>query len=488
MSDRALERLVDAVLLPGFVGTTVPDWLARRLEGGLAGVCWFAQNVSGADQAADLAAALHAAGDAVLVASDEEGGDVTRLEAADGSSWPGSAALGRLDDVAATRSLHAALGAQARRAGIDLVLGPVVDVSCNPDNPVIGIRSFGADAELVSRHSAAAVEGLQSAGVAACAKHFPGHGDTSVDSHLDLPTVPVDLETLRARELAPFAAAVRAGVRAVLTAHVRFPALDDAPATLSAPVLSLLRDELGFDGVLVSDALDMRAISAGVGRGRGAVLALAAGVDLLCIGNPDYPERYDSEQVLDAVRSAVLAAVGSGELATARLEQAADRVRALAGWVAARPPATLPDDGTALARDVTRRVVEHAGPVRLEGVPHVLDLRGGANVAAGRHVPRLLQALRARVPATTSAPAGGADVAAALAGASDRPVVALVGAPHRDPDQQGALDALLSLRPDVVVVQTGLPDARDRLGERWVRTWGGGRVNAEVAAELLVGP
>lgn len=477
-TDPGLARLVDAVLLPGFAGTELPGWLAERLAGGLAGVCWFAHNVESPAQARALADEVHGARPGALVAADEEGGDVTRLEAAEGSSWPGNAALGRLDDVSVTRAVSAALGRQARRAGIDLVLAPVADVGSDPDNPVIGVRAFGADPGLVARHTAAAVAGLHSAGALACLKHYPGHGDTSTDSHLAQPVVDVDLETLRRRDLPPFAAGLAAGARAVLTAHVVFPALDGAPATLSGPVLGLLRNELGFDGVVVSDALDMHAISRGVGRGRGAVLALAAGIDVLCLGNPRFPETYDDRAVLNEVRDAVVAAVRDGDLPVARLEEARDRAGALV------PPApTAYDPGEAadgrLGLDVARRVVETHGNVRVAGAVAVVDLRR-VNVAAGRTRPRLVQAVEhAGVPVRLADGRAVPDDGGA--------VVALVDAPYRDPEQRERLAHLLRARPDAVVVHAGLPDERDDLGERWLRTWGGGRVNARAAAEHLVG-
>src|SRR5690606_5033344 len=226
--------------------------------------------------ARSLADELHAIRDDVLVLCDEEGGCVTRLEAAAGSSWPGNAALGVVDDVAATELAGEGIGALSKRAGIDVALAPAVDVNSDPDNPVIGVRSFGSDPELVARHGAAFVRGLQSHGVAACAKHFPGHGATHTDSHVGLPTVEADLDTVRRRDLAPFAAAIDTGVRCVLTAHVVYPALDTEPATMSAAWMTLLREELGFDGVVISDALDMHAISRRVGRGPGAVAALRA--------------------------------------------------------------------------------------------------------------------------------------------------------------------------------------------------------------------
>src|SRR6266536_1808351 len=179
--------MADGCLLPGFAGTRAPDWILRRLDGGLGGAVLFSRNVADPAQVAALTAELHAARPDGLVAIDEEGGDVTRLESATGSSYPGNLALGAAGDPELTRAVAASLGAELAAAGIDLDLAPVADVNSNPDNPVFGVRSFGADPDLVGAHTAAFVAGLQSAGVAACVKHFPGHGDTSVDSHLDLP-------------------------------------------------------------------------------------------------------------------------------------------------------------------------------------------------------------------------------------------------------------------------------------------------------------
>ena len=312
--DETLRRLASAVVVTGYGGPMAPDWLLRRLDQGLGGVCWFAHNVTDVEQARTLSDQLHDVRDGVVVMSDEEGGDVTRLEAGRGSSWPGHAALGALDDVGTTRAVAVELGLQLRRARVDIALSPVVDVNSNPDNPVIGIRSFGSTPELVARHGRAFVEGLQSVGVAGCAKHFPGHGSTVVDSHLGLPTVDDPEDVVRARDLAPFAAVVEAGVRSVMTAHVVFTAFGDEPATLSPRLLGLLRDELGFDGIIVSDALDMKAISAGVGHGEGAVLTLLAGTDLICIGNPSFPEGYDAESRLELVVTAVTEAVRAGRL------------------------------------------------------------------------------------------------------------------------------------------------------------------------------
>ncbi|MDQ1714565.1 MAG: beta-N-acetylhexosaminidase, partial [Frankiaceae bacterium] len=176
----SIADLADACLLPPFVGLTAPDWVLRRLEGGMRGVTLFGRNIESRQQVAALTAQLRAARSDVLIAIDEEGGDVTRLEYHVGSSYPGNYALGVIDDLDLTRAVAASIGADLAMVGINFDLAPVADVNSNPLNPVIGVRSFGSDAALVGRHVAAYVEGLQSHGVIACAKHFPGHGDTTV--------------------------------------------------------------------------------------------------------------------------------------------------------------------------------------------------------------------------------------------------------------------------------------------------------------------
>ncbi len=449
-----LRTLAHAAVVTGFVGTTVPDWLGRRIDAGLGGVCWFAQNVQDEQQATALAADLHGRGP-VLVMSDEEGGDVTRLDVHEGSPYPGHAALGALDDVEATYSVASAMGARLRAVGIDVDLAPVVDVNADPENPVIGVRSFGATPGLVARHGAAFVRGLQRSGVAACAKHYPGHGSTHVDSHLALPTVQDPVDVLRTRDLAPFAAVVDAGVRCLMTAHVVFPAYDDRPATLSPVLLGLLREELGFEGVVVTDALDMKAIADSVGHGEGAVLSMAAGADLVCIGNPGFPENYDADRQLGVVVDALVAAVTSGRLPQERLERAAARVADLTAWLAEEPSGSPAAIGDVAARAVTAR-----GEVRVDA-PRILDLGGAVNIAAGgrdRH-------LRARLDRR----------------AGDGRLVVLA----RYPNQLAQVADLVAEDPAAVVVWAGIDV--DVPGAHVVLTHGGGRAVADAAADLILG-
>jgi len=314
-----LERLALGCLLPGFDGTVVPDWVRRRVADGLGGVVLYARNIGSPDQVAALTAELREASRDVLVATDEEGGDVTRLEAAVGSSYPGNLALGEVNDLDLTGAVATAIASDLRAAGVNLDLAPVADVNSNPSNPVIGVRSFGHQPDLVAAHVGAFVRGLQVGGVAACAKHFPGHGATTVDSHVAVPTVSEDAAALAAGPLLPFRAAIAAGVETIMTAHLRLPAYDDNLATLSPRVLSgLLREELGFEGVILTDGIDMAAVSGTVGMESGAVLALAAGADAICTGG-----WFADEGLVDRLQRAIAIAVRDGRLPEARLRDAA---------------------------------------------------------------------------------------------------------------------------------------------------------------------
>jgi beta-N-acetylhexosaminidase len=481
-TDPALGRLADAILIPPFPSHQAPAWILTALRDGLAGVTLFGPNIESPGQLADLTAALRAAGPEPVIAIDEEGGDVTRIAHRLGSPYPGNAALGAIDDAGLTEAVYAALGADLARLGISLDLAPAVDVNTADDNPVIGTRSFGSDTALVARHAAAAVAGLQSAGVAACAKHFPGHGSTRLDSHHVLATVDASADLLYRRDLPPFAAAIAAGVRAIMPGHLRVPELTgDMPASLSAAALTgLLRGELGFTGVIVSDGLEMRAVSDVYGIPEAAVLAVRAGTDLLCLG------RDQDQQMFDAVRAALVAAVSTGRMPGERLEDAADRVAGLRSWTAAagRGGAGGPEIGL----DAARRAV------RVDGVPaplyrpFVVEVVPPANMAAGS-VPWGLgswvrdDSLR-RI--STGAPPGA--LASAIAGllrdAAGRSLVIVVRDAHRYPAAADVVSKLLAARPDAAVVEMGLPVWRPPTG-LYLATFGAARTSSRAAAEVL---
>ncbi|MFD7920150.1 glycoside hydrolase family 3 protein [Streptomyces sp. NPDC059740] len=485
-----LTRDALAVLQPGFTGTTAPDWLLRRLGEGLASVGLFGRNVRDPEQLARLTAQLRAERADVLVAVDEEGGDVTRLEVHQGSSFPGNLALGAVDDTELTRAVATELGRRLAACGVNLNWAPSADVNANPLNPVIGVRSFGADPDLVARHTAAYVSGLQSAGVAACTKHFPGHGDTAVDSHLDMPRIDADAATLRARDLLPFRAAVAAGTKAVMSAHILVPALDaEGPATVSRRILTgLLREELGYQGLVVTDGLEMRAIAATYGIERGSVLALAAGADALCVGGG-----LADDDTVRRLRDALVAAVRSGDLAEERLAEAAERVRALAAWTAGQAGSGAgrieadPEVGLRAARRALV-VTGRDGFTPLVEAPFVAALAPVANIAVGDATPWGVGAdLGELLPGTlTGAFSDGVTAQEILRAAAGRRVVAVVRDAHRHPWMARVVEDLTTARPDTVVVEMGVPQAPPR-GALHIATHGAARVCGRAAAEVLAG-
>jgi beta-N-acetylhexosaminidase len=329
-----LDRDVASLLCVGFAGKVPSPEVLELIDRGVGGVILFARNVESAAQVAELTGALkRAAGRPLLVSIDQEGGRVARLRAPHGfTELPPMRALGQTGDEALAFEAGALLGRELRAVGVDQDYAPVVDVDTNPRNPVIGDRALSRDPALVGRLGAALARGLQSAGVAACAKHFPGHGDTSQDSHVDLPRLPHALDRLLEVELPPFTALARAGVAAVMTAHVVFEALDPArPATLSPPVLALLRERCGFTGCCVSDDLEMKAIAAHVPLELAAPGAVAAGVDqLLVCHTPDV-----QHGAIDLVRRAV----EERRIPRARLDEACGRVAALLRFAGPPPDA-----------------------------------------------------------------------------------------------------------------------------------------------------
>jgi beta-N-acetylhexosaminidase len=272
------------LLFVGFSGTSVPPDLAARIrEGRVGGVVLFRRNIEDPAQVRALTRELHelAPDDAPLtIALDQEGGRVQRLRDP-WTEWPPMRTLGR-GRVEDTAAFARALALELLDAGFDLDFAPVVDVDSNPDNPVIGDRSFGREPAVVARHACAQIEAMQELGVATCAKHFPGHGDTDLDSHLALPRLELERERLDRTELPPFRAAIAAGVASIMTAHVLFPKLDPKrPATLSPEVMGVLREELGYDGLVVSDDIEMKAVADHFDVEARSLGVLRAGVDVI---------------------------------------------------------------------------------------------------------------------------------------------------------------------------------------------------------------
>ncbi len=327
MAGLTLEEKVGQVMMVGFNGQTVDPSIEALLKGyHVGGVCMFGRNISSAEQIARLnddVRTLMAKGVPPFITVDQEGGNVVRI--ADGNVvLPGNMALGATRDTALAYEAGLAQGEDLRRLGFNMNLAPVLDVNSNPKNPVIGIRSFGDDVALVSAMGAQFVKGQQGAGIATIAKHFPGHGSVDADSHKALPVIQTPAAELR-RQLEPFTAAMAEGLDGMMTAHIATPTLsngDDTPATLSHRVLGeLLRQEMKFDGLVLTDELEMDAIARRYGVGHAAVMALNAGADMVLI-----PWRAEKKV---EVFEALLSAVKNGDLPLEKLDVAVRRVLTL---------------------------------------------------------------------------------------------------------------------------------------------------------------
>lgn len=328
------ERLAARMLCMGFEGHTLPETARQMFADGVGFAVLFARNVDSPRQVAELNASIKAAGSGQahggllpLICVDQEGGRVRRLR--DGfTPIPsmrnlGHAAAGSDDPAALARSVGSVLGSELRAVGIDVGFAPVLDVDTNPDNPVIADRSLGRDPATVATLGCALVEGIQGAGVAACGKHFPGHGDTSQDSHHHLPRLDHTLERLREIELVPFVAAAKCGVAAMMSSHIVFGPLDpDHPATLSRDVLqTLLRDELKFDGVVFTDDMEMKAIANFYDFDEAVIRAIEAGADVVTVCHTLSKQRRAIEVIAAAIRN--------GRLSRERIAQSVRRIERL---------------------------------------------------------------------------------------------------------------------------------------------------------------
>jgi beta-N-acetylhexosaminidase len=343
--------LAGSLVMTGFPGVELDhDALSALRHLAPSGIILFSRNFADAEQLARLNAALHALPSRPLIAIDQEGGRVARL-GDPFTSFPPARDVGAGADPALAEEVGRALALELGSVGVDIDFAPVLDVDSNPANPVIGDRAFSSRADEVAACGTAFLRGLQSGGVLGCGKHFPGHGDTELDSHVDLPTVRRARAELERIELAPFRAAIRAGVPMLMTAHVLYPALDESrPATFSPSILrDLLRREMGFGGVVISDDLEMGAVSRHMAVEDAAVAALAAGIDWVLVCND-----------LDlSVRTAerIAAALEDGRLDGDALASAARRIRNLARPARRAEPSGLP---LAAHRQLSERIRQRA--------------------------------------------------------------------------------------------------------------------------------
>lgn len=320
----SLEQKVGQMLHVGFEGHSAPDYILDWLtRGQIGGVILFARNVDTPEQVANLVRQCReAAPHPILVSIDQEGGRVARLRAGFTES-PGAMALGAADSEELAEQVAEVMARELRALGINWVLAPVVDIAHNAENPVIGTRSLGTNPQRVSTLALAQIRGFNRGGVAATAKHFPGHGNTPTDTHIALATIGGSLEDLWAHDLVPFRAAVEAGIDAVMVSHVMLNAMDSQyPATISPPIIqNLLREKIGYRGLICTDCMEMKAMRDNFGVGESAVLAAQAGQDIIF-----FSHTHDYQQ---EVYESLLAAAQDGRLSEARIDESVKRIQAL---------------------------------------------------------------------------------------------------------------------------------------------------------------
>lgn len=493
---------IGQLFMVGFPGPApspeVVDLIARQRVGG---VILFTRNIADADQVrrltADLQATARAAGHArpLLIAADQENGLVRRFREII-TPLPGNMALGAIGYPQHAAEVAAATARELRALGVTMNLAPVADVNNHPANPVIGVRSFGDDPQTVAAFVAQAVRGYQEGGVAATLKHFPGHGDTAVDSHRGLPVLPFDLERLRAVEWPPFQAGIAAGAPCVMLAHLSLPGVtpdDPRPATVNPTVIrDLLRDELGFAGVVMTDCLEMAAIAGTLGVAAGAVQALQAGADLILVSH-----RPDRQQ---AALAAVHAAVAAGEIAATHIFAAAERVAALRrSWDEAAPQplaAATRTEHRRLSDQLYARAVTLVGddaglaPLAAQPAARVVVVArppAGVSQAVDRlyQHDRLVAAIRTYRPHTVGAVLPGDDLPAAVANA-DVIVAALINA-HLDAAQQAMLADLRATGTPVVGLALCDPYDADLAPIPMLATYDYSPPALEAAARVLCG-
>ncbi len=353
----SLEEKAAQLLVVGFDGKAVGDHLAEVLDLGAGGVIYFRRNLGTPEEILALSRDIFSRSSLSppIIAVDQEAGLVTRLSPPF-AQWPGNAAIGKSKDLRLAEAVARVIGRELKNAGINTDFAPVVDVHSNPRNPIIGPRSFGSDPAFVSKMGTAFIKGLQGAGVAACAKHFPGHGDTNLDSHIALPVVKREKKSLAKIELPPFRAAARAKVASMMTAHVLYAALDpERPATLSPKIITgILRNQMKYQGVVFTDDLSMMGVAKGRSHEEIAAQSIAAGCDVLLACQDFQNQKRFLNGVVEAVRS--------GILSEKRLDESLRRIAKFKAKFAKKPPEAFSSKwiGSAAHRKVQQQAAKWA--------------------------------------------------------------------------------------------------------------------------------
>jgi len=467
-----LDRTILSTFSPGFGGATIPEWIKPWLENGLGSVTLFASNTPNFEAAANLIKDLRSYNPDLLVAIDEEGGDVTRLFVREGSRYPTPALLGQCDDEDLTYLSYNSMGTILRELGIDITYAPVADVVAFENNPIVGVRSFGMSTDVTIRHVVAAVRGLQHAGVGACVKHFPGHGAVIEDSHHDLPHIKLDLEEYESHHILPFKHAIDSGVAAVMIGHLVTESLDAKfPASLSSKVMrKYLREELKFNGLVVTDALDMGAIGGPTKIHESALKALTAGADLLCFSGMGDQSHFVSSS-FDWIKTAL----DSGFLSVNGLEQSEQRI---INWRTTNKPNGV-STKTLDFKDLIQGF-EVSGAVELEpGAVNLVEIGTKPTIAAGDVSWGIHRELRA-IGIACDIHASDAETLA-----TKKLVVAFRDA-YRDAPLLATLNRLYERYPDALFIDMGWP-TREFTPKNLIRAFGSSAVIAQAVAARIKG-
>jgi len=466
------DELILSTFSPGFGGTSIPEWIKPWLENGLGSITLFGSNTPTLESTHQLIQELRSYNQDLVIAIDEEGGDVTRLFVREGSRYPTPALLGKCDDEELTYSSYRSLGTLLRELGVNLSYAPVADVVAVHNNPIVGVRSFGTTADLVSRHVVQAVAGLQDSGVGACIKHFPGHGAVVEDSHHSLPRIKMSKADYEAGHVSPFRKAIARGVSALMVGHLVVDELDaHKPASLSSKVQGeYLRGFLGFNGLIVTDALDMGALG-GVPRiHESALQALLAGSNLLCFSGLG-----DQSQIVEASFVRIKDALKSGEITSDYLAGIASLVRDFNPkiLVSAEEKSEVDFDKLALG-------MHKSGSVNIKSPDfNLIEIGTKPTIAAGDVSWGIHRELRA---AGVKFEIHASDSESALK--SEKQLVVAFRDAYRDSQLLATLQNLQKRKPDAIFIDMGWPTLEFN-PKNLIRSYGSSAIVSRVVVSIM---
>jgi beta-N-acetylhexosaminidase len=466
------DQLILSTFSPGFGGTSIPEWIKPWLDNGLGSITLFGSNTPTLESTHQLIQELRSYNEDLVIAIDEEGGDVTRLFVREGSRYPTPALLGKCDDEELTYSSYRSLGTLLRELGVNLSYAPVADVVAVHNNPIVGVRSFGTTADLVSRHVVQAVAGLQDSGVGACIKHFPGHGAVVEDSHHSLPRIKMSKADYEAGHVSPFRNAIARGVSAVMVGHLVVDELDaHKPASLSSKVQGeYLRGSLGFNGLIVTDALDMGALG-GVPRiHESALQALLAGSNLLCFSGLG-----DQSQIVEASFVRIKDALKSGEIKSDYLAGIASPVRDFNSkiLVSTEEKSEVDFDNLALG-------MHKSGSVNIKSPDiNLIEIGTKPTIAAGDVSWGIHRELRA---AGVKFEIHASDSESALK--SEKQLVVAFRDAYRDSQLLATLQNLQKRKPDAIFIDMGWPTLEFN-PKNLIRSYGSSAIVSRVVVSIM---